>query len=254
MERQAPFEGTTGDGYDAIVVGSGYGGSIAACRLSVAGRKVCLIEKGRRWKAEDFPTDTLRIMSTVRLENQNLGIRFGPEDALFQVYVQNDSLAAVACGLGGGSLVNAGVMLPTPVSARRNSKWPKEWETDWGICEASAAAMLRIQSVPVKFPSAEVMEEIAESDTEGTPESIMKLSMNFDVEECASNSLKLQQMNSCLACGNCIAGCPYDAKNSTDKNYLISAVQANFVFFCVSSFLFYSWLILLIAYLSLRWI
>ena len=42
------------------------------------------------------------------------------------------------------------------------------------------------------------------------------------------NSMKLQQMNSCLACGNCLAGCP-DAKNSTDKNYIISAVQANFL-------------------------
>ncbi|KAJ6361854.1 hypothetical protein OIU78_002296 [Salix suchowensis] len=116
-----------GDDYDAIVVGSGYGGSVAACRMSTAGIKVCLHEKGRRWKAEDFPTDRWKIMSAVRYENRNLGIRFGPEDALFQ----EDSLAAVACGLGGGSLVNAGVMLPTPTRARRNPKWPKEWEMDW---------------------------------------------------------------------------------------------------------------------------
>ncbi|KAJ6698372.1 CHOLESTEROL OXIDASE [Salix purpurea] len=62
-----------------------------------------------------------------RYENRNLGIRFGPEDALFQLHEQKDSLAAVACGLGGGSLVNAGVMVPTPTRARRNPKWPKEW-------------------------------------------------------------------------------------------------------------------------------
>ncbi|XP_015581580.2 uncharacterized protein LOC8263202 [Ricinus communis] len=230
MERQACLEARTGDtegnGYDAIVVGSGYGGSIAACRLSVAGIKVCLLEKGRRWKAKDFPTDTLQIMSTVRLENQNLGISIGQKDALFQVYEQNDSLAVVACGLGGGSLVNAGVMLPTPVRAKRNSKWPKEWEKDWNTCEASAAAMLRIQSIPVKFPSARVMGEIVEGDIEQTPENLMKFSVNFDVKESSSNSMKLQQMNSCLACGNCISGCPYDAKSSTDKNYLLSAVQA----------------------------
>ncbi|KAJ9181364.1 hypothetical protein P3X46_009501 [Hevea brasiliensis] len=213
-------------GYDAIVIGSGYGGSVAACRLSRAGIKVCLLEKGRRWKAEDFPTDALKMMSAVRMENQNLGISFGPKHALFQVYEQNDSLAAVACGLGGGSLVNAGVMLPTPVRARRNPKWPKEWEKNWDICEASAAAMLRIQSVPVKFPNAKVMREIFEGETEETVDNLMNLSINFDVEEPPSNSLKLQQTSSCLACGNCIAGCPYNAKNSTDKNYILSAVQA----------------------------
>ena len=72
-------------GYDAVVVGSGYGGSVAACRMSMAGIKVCLIEKGRRWQAQDFPTDALKIMSAVRMENRNLGVSFGPKDALFQV-------------------------------------------------------------------------------------------------------------------------------------------------------------------------
>ena len=73
------------DGYDAVVVGSGYGGSVAAFRMSMAGIKVCLLEKGKRWEAQDFPTDSLKIMSNVRMENQKLGLRFGPEDALFQV-------------------------------------------------------------------------------------------------------------------------------------------------------------------------
>ncbi|KAG5556518.1 hypothetical protein RHGRI_006950 [Rhododendron griersonianum] len=73
------------DRYDAIVVGSGYGGSVAACRMSMAGIKVCLVEKGRRWESKDFPTDSLKILSAVRVENQNLGFSFGPKDALFQV-------------------------------------------------------------------------------------------------------------------------------------------------------------------------
>ncbi|WCJ34276.1 Long-chain-alcohol oxidase FAO1 [Euphorbia peplus] len=229
MHSQTYTEGKIGDTdegcFDAVVVGSGYGGSVAACRMSMAGIKVCLLEKGRRWNAEDFPTDTLKIMSSARLENRNLGISFGPKDALFQVYEENDSLAVVACGLGGGSLVNAGVMLPTPVRTRRNSKWPKEWEKNWDVCEASSAAMLRIQNIPVKFPIARVMDEIV-GDTGETLEKLMKLSVNFDVEELPSNLMKPQQMNSCLACGNCMSGCPYNAKNSTDKNYLLSAFQA----------------------------
>ncbi|OMO82332.1 hypothetical protein CCACVL1_11980 [Corchorus capsularis] len=214
------------DGYDAVVVGSGYGGSVAACQLSMAGVKVCLVEKGRKWEAKDFPTDSFKMISALRMENQNLGVSFGPKDALFQVYEQNDSLAAMACGLGGGSLVNAGVMLPTPVRTRRNSKWPKEWEQDWDSCETSAATMLRIQSVPVQFPVAKIMKEIDVGEMEEMVQDSLKLSMNFDLEEPPSRLLKHQNQGSCIACGNCLSGCPYDAKNSTDKNYLASAIQA----------------------------
>ncbi|KAK8315402.1 hypothetical protein V6Z12_D01G239100 [Gossypium hirsutum] len=190
------------DGYDAVVVGSGYGGSVAACRLSMAGVKVCLVEKGQKWEAKDFPTNSFNIISALRMESQILGVSFGPKDALFQVYEQNDSLAAMACGVGGGSLVNAGVMVPTPVRTRRSSKWPKEWETDWDSCEASAATMMRIQSVPLQFPIAKIMKK---SMWERLP--------------------KHQNMDTCIGCGNCLAGCPYNAKNSTDKNYLASAIQ-----------------------------
>ncbi|XP_023885974.2 uncharacterized protein LOC111998097 [Quercus suber] len=235
MKIQAELEGRLvdgeEDGYDAVVVGSGYGGSVTACQMSIAGIKVCLIEKGQRWEAQDFPTDSFKIMSTLRMENRDLGIRFGPKDALFQVYEQNDSLAAVACGLGGGSLVNAGVMLPTPVCARRNPKWPKEWEGDWDHCEASAVAMLRTQSIPIKFPAAKVLGEIVDEQIANLFETSVKLSMNFDLEKSMANSMTPQQIDSCLALGNCLAGCPYNAKSSTDKNYLVSAIQAYFYHF-----------------------
>lgn len=73
------------DGYDAVVVGSVYGGSVASFRLSVAGVKVFLVEKGRQWEPHDFATDGFEIMSAVRMENRNSGFNFGPKDALFQV-------------------------------------------------------------------------------------------------------------------------------------------------------------------------
>lgn len=87
MEKSSSesFFGGGDGGYDAVVVGSGYGGSVAACRLSMAGFKVCLLEKGRRWEASDFPTDSLEMFSAVRMENRNLGLNLGPKDALFQV-------------------------------------------------------------------------------------------------------------------------------------------------------------------------
>ncbi|KAL0543664.1 hypothetical protein IC582_018765 [Cucumis melo] len=228
-----PFDVMRGDevenGFDAIVIGSGYGGSVAACRMSMAGIKVCLLEKGRKWESQDFVTDSMNITSAVRMENRNLGISFGPKDALFQVFEQNDSIATVACGLGGGSLVNAGVMVPTPVLVRRDPNWPKEWERDWNFCESAATAMLKVQSIPIKFPSAKVLDEIVDEEIEGCFESSLNLSINFDLEESLSNSRKIQQRGNCLACGNCLAGCPYNAKSSTDKNYLLTAIQAGCV-------------------------
>ncbi|KAL8113468.1 hypothetical protein AgCh_020688 [Apium graveolens] len=191
----------------------------------MAGLKVCLVEKGRRWEAQDFPTSSSKILSAFRFESSKLGISFGRRDALFQVYEQEDCLAAMACGLGGGSLVNAGVMIPTPVRAKRNVKWPKEWENDWEFCEASASSMLRAQRVPTKFQNAKVMEDIIKEEFEVSIESPLKLSINFDEENPPLNSKNSAQMGSCLACGNCLSGCPYNAKGSTDKNYIFSAIQ-----------------------------
>lgn len=93
MEKQAAVEGSFGygqeDSYDAVVVGSGYGGSVAACHLSMAGIRVCLIEKGRKWESQDFPTDVSKILPAFRMENENLGFSFGPKDALFQVILSS---------------------------------------------------------------------------------------------------------------------------------------------------------------------
>ncbi|XP_057777962.1 uncharacterized protein LOC130996680 [Salvia miltiorrhiza] len=222
MEKLHTYDFFDGAGYDVVVVGSGYGGSIAACRLSVAGFKVCLFEKGRKWEAKDFPTDSFNILSAVRLENMNMGINIGPKDALFQVHIQDDSLAAVACGLGGGSLVNAGVMLPTTVRTRRDPKWPEPWEKDWDRYEAFASEMLKVQSLPTVFQNSNIMQQVVDKEYDNNIHEQVKLSINFDMEE----SRKSQQQVNCLACGNCLAGCPYNAKNSTDKTYLVSAIEA----------------------------
>lgn len=135
------------------------------------------------------------------------------------MHIQGDSLAATACGLGGGSLVNAGVMLPTPFSARWDPKWPEAWEKDWDRNEASASDMLKIESIPVKFRNSQVMQDVIDKEFDNNNYKPLKLSLNIDMEDSPRN---------CLACGNCLAGCPYNAKNSTDKTYLLSAIQVYF--------------------------
>ncbi|XP_042056271.1 uncharacterized protein LOC121800840 [Salvia splendens] len=190
MEKLHTYDFCGGDGYDAVVVGSGYGGSVAACRLSMAGFKVCLFEKGRKWEAKDFPSDSFKILSTLRLENKNMGINIGPKDALFQVHIQDDSLAATACGLGGGSLVNAGIILPTTVRARRDPRWPEPWEK----YEALVSEMLNVQSVPTVFQNSNIMQQVVDNEYDKSIHEQIKLSINFDVED----SRKFQQPAGCI--------------------------------------------------------
>ncbi|XP_020579118.1 uncharacterized protein LOC110023847 [Phalaenopsis equestris] len=216
------------ESYDAVVVGSGYGGAVAACRLSMAGINVCLIEKGRRWEAKDFPTHVFSLIAAVRMQWRNWGFGFLSDKALFQIHEEGDSLAAVACGFGGGSLVNAGVILSTPVRTRRDPKWPKEWNKDWEYYEGIASSMLGAQVAPTEFPNSRVIKQILEEEIEDYKPDPIKLSIKFNVKEEVEEQTLVgtKKLESCLACGNCLSGCPYNAKNSTDKNYLSSAIEA----------------------------
>ncbi|KAG0489690.1 hypothetical protein HPP92_006553 [Vanilla planifolia] len=215
------------ESFDAVVVGSGYGGSVAACRMSMAGIRVCLVEKGRRWEAHDFPADVLRLVSAARLEWSKWGVAVGSQKALFQIREEGDSLAMVACGFGGGSLVNAGVVVPASVRARRDPKWPKEWTSDWEQCEALASMMLGAQPPPLEFSNGRVMRQVLCEEMEDYKPDPIRLSINFGKEkEKAGGEINPKKLGSCLACGNCFSGCPYNAKNSTDKNYLALAIKA----------------------------
>ncbi|KAH0464804.1 hypothetical protein IEQ34_004907 [Dendrobium chrysotoxum] len=152
-----------------------------------------------------------------------------------QIHEEGDSLAAVACGFGGGSLVNAGVLLPTPIRTRRDPRWPKDWNKDWEHYERLASSMLGAQVVPAEFTNAQVMTQILEEEIEDYKPDPIKLSINFgrkeeeeeEEEEERHNLVGSKKLESCLACGNCLSGCPYNAKNSTDKNYLALAVEAS---------------------------
>ncbi|HEY2365539.1 MAG TPA: NAD(P)-binding protein, partial [Polyangiaceae bacterium] len=95
--------------YDAVVVGSGYGGAILAARLAERGKRVCVLERGREWRAGDFPTDEKSLAAAVRTPLNPLGL-IDPN-----AQISNDMDVVVACGLGGTSLINAGISLvPAP--------------------------------------------------------------------------------------------------------------------------------------------
>lgn len=89
--------------YDAVVVGSGYGGGVAASRMSRAGKKVCVLERGKEIRPGDYP-DTLP-ESIKQMQADLPAGHVGDNTALFDLSVNDDINVLVGCGLGGTSLI-----------------------------------------------------------------------------------------------------------------------------------------------------
>src|ERR687886_2493360 len=102
--------------YDAIVVGSGFGGGIAACRLAEAGRSVCVLERGRRFAASDFPARPEQAPTMLWHETAN-------PDGMLDVRLMRDVTVITAAGVGGGSLVYANAQLRAPADVFTDG-WP----------------------------------------------------------------------------------------------------------------------------------
>ena len=93
--------------YDVIVVGSGYGGGVAASRLARAGLSVCVLERGRELLPGEFPDTLLGSQREIQLRGQNM--QMGSKAALFDVRMGEGVHVLSGCGLGGTSLINANV-------------------------------------------------------------------------------------------------------------------------------------------------
>ena len=139
--------------YDVIVVGSGYGGSIAACRLARAGRKVALFERGRELHPGEYPTTTDAAARHLQTSNP-LGDTGDPRD-LYWLHVGGEMNVFSGCGLGGTSLVNANVALRPDPRVFKDERWPRAIRDDPMALEPGferAEAMLTPTTYPTSFP------------------------------------------------------------------------------------------------------
>jgi len=212
--------------YDVVVVGSGYGGAIAASRMARAGRTVCLLERGLERQPGEYPANAVQGLSNIQYNTAwgQVGSRLG----MFEIHVNDDMMALVACGLGGTSLINANVALPPEPRLWDDPRWPREVIADRpGLLEASykrALDMLGSTPLPADFPELPKLQALADSAKAlGMAEKFYRPPINVTFKDGPNRAGVVQKR--CNGCGDCVTGCNHYAKNTTLMNYLPDAAN-----------------------------
>lgn len=204
--------------YDTVVVGSGYGGAIAAARLAEQGQRVCLLERGRELHPGEYPSRLWEALTKFQIRIR--GFRIGSRSALFDFRFGSGVSALVGAGLGGTSLINANVCVE-PDEHVWDSSWPAELLADRAAVAAGmSAARVVLGAKPLpkglhsRLPKVEALR--VEAEALGRKLEYPDLAVNFTA---AQNYAGLWQ-GECRLCGDCCSGCNFGAKNTTLMNYL----------------------------------
>ncbi|MEK7286424.1 MAG: GMC family oxidoreductase [Nitrospirota bacterium] len=211
--------------YDAIIVGSGYGGAVAASRLARLGLQVCLLERGREILPGQYPDNTEQFLEAIQMGTSS-GSRGSPT-ALFDVRCHRDINVLTGCGLGGTSLIDAGVCLRPDRDILQDAIWPDAIQNDQRMPHfyEKAEGMLAPSIYPIGFPLPSKFHRIGQAvqeTTVGSKTSRPPLLINFDSLPNRRNAAGVLQ-EPCVLCGNCMTGCNYGAKSTLLTNYLPDA-------------------------------
>ena len=206
--------------YDYVIIGSGFGGSVAALRLSEKGYKVLVIEKGKWFRQpEDFPKTNWNLRKWLWMPG--LGLQ-----GLFKLSFFRHVAVLSGVAVGGGSVVYANT-LPVPKSAFFNSghwKGLRDWEQELKPYYALAKTMLGATQHPYMSRSDKAMLQLAEQLGDKNAFEKTEVAVYFGkVGETVSDPYfegKGPDRTGCNLCGGCMLGCRYNAKNTLDKNYL----------------------------------
>lgn len=208
--------------YTVVVVGSGYGGAIAASRLARAGQTVCVLERGREFQSGEFPDTEPEALAEMQAElpSGHIGSRAG----LYDFYVNADVNVLVGCGLGGTSLINGNVALEAEPRVFEDARWPQALRDDRaGLLQEGyqrARQMLQPVEYPAQYPALAKLEALEKSAAHlGQPCSRAPIAVTFKE---GVNQVGVEQ-RACRLCGDCISGCNYEAKNTVMFNYLPDA-------------------------------
>lgn len=244
-ERGLPSERR--EHFDAIVIGSGFGGSVMAYRLAEAGKSVCVLERGNYYPPGSFPRTPREVRNAFWRPSAR-------HHGLFDLWSFNDSEALVSAGVGGGSLIYANVLI------RKDEHWfvqhggRRQGYEDWPVSRAdlephyvAVERMLRPQVYPDEYQqrnktaamraAAEKLEINEVRWDEVNPRIpqwyLPQLAVTFrfgneplvpgSVFDDGSGNMHGKPRETCRLCGECDIGCNFGSKNTLDYNYLTEA-------------------------------
>lgn len=211
--------------YDVVVVGSGFGGSVAALRLAEKGYKVAVLEAGRRFTDDQLPKTSWRLRKY--LWAPWLGC-YG----LQRIHLLPDVLVMAGAGVGGGSLNYANTLYQPPKRFFDDPQWGHitDWQDELNPYYDQARRMLGVVDNPLVTAADKVMREVADDMGVGDTFTTTPVGVFF------GNGTEREsdpffggvgpERTACTECGSCMTGCRVGAKNTLVKNYLHLAENA----------------------------
>jgi cholesterol oxidase len=211
--------------YDVVIVGSGFGGSVTALRLTEKGYRVAVLEAGRRFADGDFAKNSWHLRDF--LWAPRLGC-YGIQ----RIHALRNTLVLAGAGVGGGSLNYANTLYEPLPAFYRDPQWAHitDWRDELAPYYDQAKRMLGVVTNPSVTPSDEVMRAVAgdmgvAETYHPTPVGVF-FGRPGEVSEDPFFGGAGPARTGCTECGECMTGCRHGAKNTLVKNYLYLAEQA----------------------------
>ncbi|HWS35129.1 MAG TPA: GMC family oxidoreductase [Actinoplanes sp.] len=211
--------------YDIVIVGSGFGGSVSALRLTEKGYRVGVLEAGRRFTPETLPKTSWDLRNF--LWAPKLGLR-----GMQRITVLKDIVVLSAAGVGGGSLVYANTLYVPPAPFFADPRWSgiTDWAAELAPFYDQASRMLGVTQQPSTTLSDVVIRQVAEDMGVGgtfrrTPVGVFFGEPGRTVPDPYFGGAGPDRTG-CVECGDCMIGCRVGAKNRLDVNYLHLAERA----------------------------
>ncbi|MFY0408694.1 GMC oxidoreductase [Solicola sp. PLA-1-18] len=211
--------------YDVLVVGSGFGGSVSALRLTEKGYRVAVLEAGRRFEDDEFAKTSFDLKRYL----------FAPALGCYgiqRIDLLKDAMILSGAGVGGGSLVYANTLYEPLAPFYEDPSWGHitDWRDELAPFYDQAKRMLGVTTYPHFTPADSVMKQVAEDMGVGhtfhpTPVGVLFGQAGEEVPDPYFGGVGPAR-NACLNCGECMTGCRHNAKNTLVKNYLHLAEQA----------------------------
>lgn len=222
MDRiSGPLADLSKKSFDVIVVGSGYGGGVAASRLSRAGRDVLVLERGREIVPGEYPDTITKAIAETQITTSRVGCLTPGKNGMMDIRVNDDVNVVLGCGLGGTSLINANVALETDPRTFDDPRWPDVFRQEGLLDEFYAQARTMLGSIPLppQYNPNKLQALQASASYMGAKFERPPINVTFTD---GPNAAGVYQA-ACTMCGDCVSGCNYGAKNTTLMNYLPDA-------------------------------